>query len=204
MKVELHLHTNRHSECAVATPAECMERLVQTGYGAVYITEHDAIWSEWEIAQLQAGYPNLRIFPGVELTLSADPIQHLVVLGTTDAAYLLLDDPADILAKARAEGHLTILAHPFRWSGAARLLERGLRPDALEGRTSNHNVNEAALAEAEAEKLELRLVHAGDAHGLHSIGRFWIETDRALKRAGDIRAAVLNGRYVNCMGEGES
>lgn len=204
MKVELHLHTNRYSRCASATPGEFMDRLIRTGYEAVYITEHDAVWSEWEIAQLQQGYPGMRIFPGVELSLSGDSLQHLVVLGTTDAAYLFLDDPAEILAKARAEGHLTILAHPFRWEGAARILDLGLRPDVLEHRTGNHSAAEAARAEAVAENLGLRLVNAGDSHGLGSLNRFWIETDHSLKKANDIRRIVLNEAYVNWVGQTES
>ncbi len=48
MKVELHLHTTRYSGCAVATGGELMERMVEIGYEAVFITEHDAVWSDGE------------------------------------------------------------------------------------------------------------------------------------------------------------
>jgi predicted metal-dependent phosphoesterase TrpH len=203
MKVELHLHTNRYSACAVATPGEFMRRLVEIGYEAVYITEHDAVWSEWEIAQLQAGHPLIRIFPGLERTLSAESMQHLLILGTTDPAYLQMEDPAEVLEKARAEGHLTILAHPFRWEGAAGMLDSGLRPDALECYSSNHTAAEAARAAQAAERLKLALVNTGDSHGLHSLNRFWIETDQPLQKADDIRRIVMNKAYVNWVGEAE-
>lgn len=202
MKVELHLHTSRYSGCAVATAAELMERMVQIGYGAVYITEHDAVWSDWELHQLRKGHPRIRIFPGVELTVEPEPIRHIVVLGTNDPAYLRLRDAADVLAKARDERHLTVLAHPFRWEGAAEMFRAGLLPEALESRSANHDPAEAKVAAIAAEKYDLPLVNAGDVHDLHFLNRFWIETDRPIRKAGDIRSVILNRAYVNCMGEG--
>jgi len=198
MKVELHCHTSRYSGCATATPAELMERMVQTGYEAVFLTEHDAVWPEWELAQLRDGWPDLRVFGGVELSLPGDPMVHLLVLGTSDPAYLALRaDPAAILDKARAEGHLTVLAHPFRWAGAAEMLEAGLLPDALEHLTGNHDAHRAGIAKTQAERLGLPIVNAGDTHGLDFLNRFWIETDRPLAKPDDIRAAVLNRAYAN-------
>lgn len=176
-----------------------MERMIQIGYDAVYITEHDAVWGDWEIEQLQQGFPDIRIFGGVELSTGLEKMQHLLVLGTTDRAYTRLDDVAEILEKARDEGHLTVLAHPFRWEGGAEMFNRGLQPDAIEYRTGNHDAGCAGLAEAVARQYALPLVNVGDVHGLGFLNRFWIETDRPLRKAGDIRTAVLNGEYTNGM-----
>ncbi len=197
MKVELHLHTSRYSACSKATPAELMERLVQSGYEAVFITEHDAVWSEREIEQLQQGFPDIRIFPGVELSTGPQKMQHLLILGTTDPEYTRLGDVAEILAKARDEGHLTVLAHPFRWEGGAEMLDNGLLPDALEFRTNNQNRKKAKIAADAAERLGLPLVNSGDVHGLKFVNHFWIETDMPLGKATNIRAVVLNRAYVN-------
>ena len=203
MKVELHCHTCRYSACADATPAQLMERMTQLGYEAVFITEHDAVWSDWEIEQVQRGFPDIRIFPGVELSVGLELVRHVVVLGTNDPAYLALrDDPAGVLAKARDEGHLTVLAHPYRWEGAEEMLQAGLLPDALEYRTGNHNRRDAEVAEAASETYGLPLVNAGDVHGLRFLDRFWIETDRAVNKPDDIRRIVMNRAYVNCLGDG--
>ena len=90
MKVELHLHTSRYSGCSTATPAALMRKLVEAGYEAVYITEHDAVWPEREIARLQEDFPAIRIFAGVELSLGTDvmPLEHLLV--TQDGLYHIL------------------------------------------------------------------------------------------------------------------
>jgi len=203
MKVELHCHTNRYSACARNTPAELVERMVQLGYEAVYLTEHDAVWADWEIEQLQQGFPDIRLFPGLELTVTRRPLQHLLILGTTDPTYLRMDDPAEILAKARAEGHLTILAHPFRFEGGAAMLDDGHRPDALEYLSRNHPAELAAVAKQVADRLDLRLVNAGDTHALDHLNRFWIETDWPITRADRIREIILNKAYVNWTSEGD-
>lgn len=63
MKVELHLHTNRYSGCSVNSPEQLVERLIRTGYEAVFITEHSAVWGDDELAELQGHFGQIRIFP---------------------------------------------------------------------------------------------------------------------------------------------
>ena len=172
MKVEVHLHTDRYSACSVAAPDELMAELVALGYEAVYITEHNTLWSDGEIAQLQAAHPQLRIFPGVELTISDEPLEHLLVLGTTDREYLRIDDPADVLDKARSAGDLTILAHPFRFdAGAALVSEQHLLPDALEYCSCNQPPQLGEYAERLAAEHGLALVNAGDTAGARRVLR---------------------------------
>ena len=201
MKVEMHLHTDRYSPCARCTPAEMMFWLVAAGYEAAYITEHDAVWPDAELAELQAEFPQVRIFPGMELTLDARDMHHLLVLGTNDAAYLSMTDASEILAAARARGHLTVLAHPLRKMRGAAMLEAGLLPDAVEHRTCNHGPCRGAIVERTASSLGLRLVNAGDVHKPACVDRFWIETYRPIERAGDIREIVLAGAYERLVHE---
>lgn len=201
MKVELHCHTNRYSPCAAATPAELMERMVQLGYEAVYITEHNAVWLDAELAQLQAGFPEIRIFPGVELTVGEDYALHIVILGTNDPAYLRCREAEAAIERADDDGCLAILAHPFRWGGADEMLESGVLPPAMEFQTPNHDLSDLQQLAADAAKRhDLPLVNAGDVHSTTMLERFWIETDQPVMNARDIRPVVLNGHYVNCAG----
>jgi predicted metal-dependent phosphoesterase TrpH len=208
MKVELHLHTSRYSACSVNSPEELMRKLIAAGYDAVYLTEHDAFWPDREIAALQAQFPRLRILPGAELSIgTADAFQHLVVLGANDLEYLVLasgtrPDVGGILAKARAAGHLTVLAHPFRWADGADMLWRGHRPDAMELRTCNQDADQAELARQTADELHMPVVNAGDVHSVGMVGRFWIETACPLDAPQDIRRVVLGGQYVNRIAPG--
>jgi len=197
MKVELHLHTSRYSGCAIATPAELMARLIQAGYGAVYITEHNTVWPADELEQLRSGFPAIRIYPGVELTMHASVSVDLLILGTNDPVYLQVTEPAEAIGKARAEGCLSILAHPFRWEDPGELLKIRPLPDALEYYTNNHDAISAGQTKLVAEKLGLPLVNAGDVHALGFVDRFWIETDEPVEHARDIREIVTKRRYRN-------
>ena len=199
MKVELHVHTSLHSACSLATPHEIMRRLIECGYGAAYITEHDEVWDEWELADLRAHYPEILIFPGVEIALGEDLSQHLLVLGTSDRDYLRLPSAGEIIAHARGEGHLTVLAHPFRWPQSPPvLLEGAVLPDAVEFRTCNTPPGADEQAARAAERLGLPAVNAGDVHALEFINRFWIETFEPLERPDDIFSVVRSRAYRNC------
>lgn len=197
MKIELHLHTSRYSPCAIDNPDVLMRRLVREGYEAVYITEHERMWSHAEIRLLQQAYPQIRIFGGVELSMGRVGGTHLLVLGTTDQEYIWLQsEPDAVIQKARAQGHLTVLAHPFRWPEGFEMLQAGMLPDALEYLTNNHNGTMAAESHQAAETFGLKLVNAGDIHAAQSLGQFWIESDFPLDGPADIRPIVLGGRYT--------
>jgi predicted metal-dependent phosphoesterase TrpH len=199
MKVELHCHTARYSQCAVATPHQMMHALIEAGYQAVYITEHDAVWDDWELGDLQKEFGRIRIFPGVELTIGPDNNQHLLVLGANDSGYLALKDAGAIIAQARRQGHLTVLAHPFRWAGGDQMLRGADLPDAIENLTCNQEEAASQDAQKAALRLGLPVVNAGDAHCVDMIGRYWIETDRDLGKADDIAAIIADRAYRNCV-----
>jgi len=199
MKVELHLHTSRYSGCAVNTPEEMMAGLIAAGYEAVFITEHAAVWPVEELDELRGKFPQLKIFGGVELYVGP---HHLLVLGTSDASYLdICDDAPAVLDKARQAGHLTVLAHPFRWEEGFEMLFEGLRPDAIECRTCNQERPAADRAAAVAAEMGLAGVNSGDSHGLDFLDRFWIETPQPLVEPTDIRRIILAGAYKNCVRE---
>lgn len=200
MKIELHSHTSRYSGCAKGDPDEMMAAYVAAGYGAVYITEHDSVWSDVELRVLRDAWPQLRIFPGVERTIygAGSSMQHILVLGSNDPSYLKIATDRELLDRARGEGHLVVLAHPFRWQGAAAMLSAGLAPDAMEARSCNSSAEQGAVAEEMADRLDIPTVHAADAHATSMIGRFWIETDEPLGEGDDIRRIVLAREYRNC------
>jgi len=202
MKIELHLHTSRYSACAASSPEALLCRLTEASYEAVFLTEHDAVWSDGELAELQDSFPAVRIYPGLEASIGGDwSVQHLLVLGTNDPRYLAMSEPGEILRRARGEGHLTILAHPCRWEGADRLLRAGLAPDAVEAYTCNQEGDLAEQAIRLAKRLGIPAVNAGDIHHADRIGRFWIETTRPIVRAPEIRPAILDRAYRNCRGD---
>ncbi len=195
MKVELHCHTSFYSACASGSPRELFQTYVNHDYDVVYLTEHHRMWRPHELAEAQENFPQLRIFPGVELNLVRKPLTHLLVLGVTDTDYLKIKNPAKVLEKAREEGHLTVLAHPCRWQGGTYVLDEGLRPDALEYKSNNQEFSQAAAARELAGKLNLPVVNSGDSHSADMVGNYWIETSEPIEQPDDIRRIVLAGQY---------
>ncbi len=203
MKIELHCHTGRYSHTAPDDPnrMEIPERIAQemiaAGYDAMYITEHDVVWPDDELAQLQAEYEQIKIFPGVELNIGCKSMYHVVVLGTNDPQYTLMKNEGDVVEKAREEGHLTVLAHPWVYEEGAEKLWSGPFPDAMEGLSNKGagNISDQQIAEAIKRWPVRPLVNTSDTHPLSHINRFWIETNRPLVEADDIREIVLTGDY---------
>jgi len=195
MKIELHCHTSLYSACASGPPRDLFHAYVSHGYDVIYLTEHHRMWRPHELAEAQETFPQLRIFPGVELNLVMEPLTHLLLLGTLDTDYLMINNPAEVLDKARAEGHLTVLAHPCRWDGGTYILDQGLRPDAIEYKTCNQEFTHAVAARNVAEKLKMPVVNTGDAHSADMVGKYWIETSGPVEQADDIRRIVLAGQY---------
>ncbi|MBN1554831.1 MAG: hypothetical protein JXA11_08795 [Phycisphaerae bacterium] len=202
MKIELHLHTNRYSGCAKNSPEEMLDRLVELHYQAVFLTEHDAVWPGDELENLQRHWPQLRIFPGLELTLhNFRGFGHLLILGATEPEFLDIVDPGEALARARQKDYPTILAHPYRWEGAADMLEKGYYPDAIECSTPNVFPEQAILAQVKAGEFRMPVVNSGDAHGVDFLGRYWIETAESIESPAQMRQILLEGSYDNCSAE---
>jgi predicted metal-dependent phosphoesterase TrpH len=178
-----------------------MEAYVAAGYDAVYITEHDMVWPDAELNELRAAWPQLRIFPGVERTLwgSGSEMQHVVILGANDPTYLKIAGDRELIDRARRDGRLAVLAHPFRWRGAAAMFAAGVTPDALEARSCNSDAEQGARAEQTAGRMGIPTVHAADAHSTAMVGHFWIETAEPLNEPNDIRRIVLARAFRNCM-----
>jgi len=203
VKVELHCHTNRYSLCSLASPAEMLGRLVETGYEAVFITEHNQVWGDDELDEIQSQFPQLKIFPGVELTFDNPAgFSHLLVLGSNDPDVLALASPADVLTWAAKQNLLTVLAHPFRFDGAdwpiRSQASAEILPDAVEYFSPNVDAAQAKLALLAARQLDIRLVNADDAHGLDYINQFWVETNRPFDTPAELKKIIVEGDYENC------
>jgi len=197
VKVELHCHTAPRSGCAECSADSLLDAYAMAGYHAVYLTDHDEVWPDDELDDLRSRHPGILIYPGIERSVGSEGYQHLLLLGTNNPEYLAIIDEVEILKKAREEDVLSILAHPFIAHDTYTMLQKGLFPDTLEGRTGGHDVDQSAMSERIARKFKLKIINSGDAHSVEHVGRFWIETSVQLFRAADIRGVVLGGHYQN-------
>jgi predicted metal-dependent phosphoesterase TrpH len=146
------------------------------------------------LGALQALTERVKLLPGIEITL--DEGHDVLILGAQDAEYERMSRASDVLAKAAADGFLTVLAHPFRWG--EELAAYCALIDAIEARSCNHGAGEHyRMAQDYAEKYNLQQIYASDAHGLNFMNKFWLETEAQFETPEEFRNLILTGRYEN-------
>jgi len=77
------------------------------------------------------------------------------------------------------------------------MLHEGLLPDAIEGRTPNHDSRGGDLSLTTGMGLSLPVVNTGDVHALSFINHYWIETHQEIESADDIYPIIRTGDYEN-------
>jgi hypothetical protein len=115
LKIDLHTHTRRYSSCSALSPDALCQVALDCGLDAIAITEHQYQWSPAEIGELQAYYPSLKLYAGVEISCADD--RDYVVLGL-DPGWYPSQMPYPRL-RALLDAHpdaFCFVAHCFRYS----------------------------------------------------------------------------------------
>ena len=68
MKFDLHMHTRRYSPDSDIDPFALLKQAKAAGLDGIVLTEHDRLWPEDELAELQAAAPDLVVLGGVEVS----------------------------------------------------------------------------------------------------------------------------------------
>ncbi len=188
--IDLHTHTSRYSPCSVLSPQTLCETAISRGLDALVITEHNVQWSPAEIADLQAQYPALKLYAGVEISVDDD--HHYGVIGLPAGQY----EPSPMSYtqfKALMAAHpdaFAFLAHAFRYSDDERgledkpvvALELGnwnmlARPQPPDGPIQYRHFD---LYLKWQRKMGWIALYNSDSHAVHMVGTFYnqIEVDR--------------------------
>ncbi len=171
MLIDLHTHTCRYSPCSSFTPDSMVKAAIAAGLDGMVLTEHNHIWGEEETAELQAQYPEIKIFRGIEV--ASDSNDHFLVYGVLSPESFYPGMPTDkLLTIVEQEGGAVVLAHAYRYSD--------LVPDAifhqpitaLELCSSNIRRYAQPRIKALAEKLQVPTAAGSDGHAVETIGMF--------------------------------
>jgi len=139
-RIDLHLHTARHSDCSALSPRRACELALARGLHGLVITEHRFRWSETELAPLRQAFPDLLVLSGMEVTLVEG--YDVVLLGDglpARAPMLMHARELEAILAPRRESVFAFVAHAFRYSlSRNRRLERILElVDGLEMNSVN-------------------------------------------------------------------
>ena len=116
MLIDCHVHSCPRSACSVVTADRLCVRARERGLDALVLTEHHFQWSRAELDGLEARNPGLRLYGGVELTLTEGYDVVVVTAVPLEAPWpLSLDRLRRMLAEDRHRS-FAFVAHPFRRS----------------------------------------------------------------------------------------
>ncbi len=193
-KVELHAQTNAFTPQAAASPEEVLAMADASGYSAVFLTERDRVWPERQLAGLRELSVDVQVYPGIEVML--DDGHAVLVLGATAQIYETLKEPAELLAQAAKDGHLTVLCAPQ--DEHAAVPEWISLIDAIEVRTCYQASSEwQQRAQSRATVSGIAPVQAGGVQGLNYLNKFWLELDAPYETLQDFRNLIVSRSYRN-------
>jgi len=196
MLVDLHVHTNRYSDCGRSSPEEMLQRAIEIGLDGLVLTEHNVLWPADEFSDLQARFPSLRLFRGVEMTVKGG--DHLLVYGVSDPAALVEGmEPCHLMRAVRRLGGAVILAHPYRYGPD---LPRGLEECPVDGiEICSKNILNYAHVQAVAlcERLGVPAVVASDGHHVDSVGVYSVRfAGNGLTDGRGLAGAIRRAEYT--------
>ena len=194
MLVDLHVHTSRYSPCSPATPQEMVESALARGLNGLVITEHDYLWGEAELAELQSCYPGIKLFRGMEVSITLD--EHMLVIGVSDPTPFKLCMSAHRLREAvREQGGVCILAHPCRWAETVHpdILAAGF--DAVEGYSINVSNYMRGAVDQLARMKKVPIVANTDSHVPDTLGLYGIRLDNFAATEQELARAIRLGQF---------
>lgn len=194
MLVDIHVHTNRYSDCGVDDPDSIVKAAIEAGLDALVFSEHNYQWTEEETQELQDKYPGIKLFRGIEVSVSVD--EHIVVVGAPDSDLFYPLMPAQALLDiVRYYSGAAVLAHPFRWSDTVRqdILDAGF--DGIE--VFSNSIREymvGPILELQ-QRRNVPLVASSDGHDVDAFGLYAIDVSYQVNTEQELARALRQGDF---------
>lgn len=191
MRFDLHVHS-LFSKDSNACHDDILEYASRNGLDGFAICDHDSIEGGIECAKrAQEIGSKLIVIPGVEVSSSKG---HILVLGVKEKIEPGLS-PEDTIRKAREQGAVVVIPHPFKITSHGIGYLDGLDIDAVEvlnSRCMTNGPNDKARKAAEV--LGLPQVGGSDAHEAQMVGRTYADIDVSERSVEAVLDAIRAGR----------
>ena len=114
IKIDLHVHTSKYSECAEFLDIEKVEgHAASMRIDALVVTDHDYFWKPKEFDSLCMKFQRLKLFRGIEVSSDCDC--HFVVIGIPKQGPLVKGVSIEtIIGYTQSHNGAVILAHPYQ------------------------------------------------------------------------------------------
>jgi predicted metal-dependent phosphoesterase TrpH len=189
MRIDMHVHTERYSNCAHMSPDAMAHAAAARGLDGVVITEHDVLWAESELNALRARHPDLTILRGIEVSTAAGHALAYGISREETAAFTYHIPLRALTRRVHAAGGIVILAHPARYDARFPGAVYRAKLDALEVRSFNiRGYMEQPIETLQAD-LGLPGVAGTDAHNTDVLGLYATDFDAPIETEADLVAA---------------
>ncbi len=190
MKFDLHVHS-RYSKDSNASPDDILEYAAKNGLDGFAICDHDVIEGGIECSRRAKEIgSDMVVIPGVEISSSKG---HILVLGIREPIEPGLS-PEDTIKKARQQGAVVIIPHPFKASSHGLGYVEGLDIDAVEvlnSRCVTDGPNNKARNVAQ--QLGLPMVGGSDSHEAEMVGRSYTNIEAESRTVEAVLDAIRKG-----------
>ncbi len=197
IRIDLHLHTSRHSACSSIPAERLIRQAVRAGLDGLVITEHHYQWPEDELATLldEANTPGFILLSGFEYASRQGDILVYGLPAAAAADFTPGLPPKDVVDQVHARGGFCVAAHPTR-AGMGFDEELVTLPfDAIEVHSVNMREHEQRLAVMLAERANRPAVASSDAHAIQDVGRYSMEFTGIVQSMADLHASLKNGTF---------
>jgi len=191
MKFDLHVHSC-FSKDSNADLDDILEHATKNGLDGFAICDHDSTKGGIECVKRAKEIGSKQIvIPGLEVTSSKG---HILVLGVSELIEPGLS-PEETIEKARAQGAVVVIPHPFKLTSHGIGYLEGLKADAVEvlnSRCMTDGPNKKA--HKAAEDMGFTMVGGSDAHEAQMIGRCYAEIDASERSVEAVLDAIREGK----------
>jgi hypothetical protein len=197
LRIDLHVHTRRHSPCSTIEPETLVRQAVKIGLDGVVITEHHYQWREEDLAALadRSDAASFLLLAGFECST-----QHgdLLIYGLAPehvGGFYPGIPPERAVRMVRDLGGVCVAAHPTRLGMGFDERLRTLGLDAIEVRSTNLQDYEQRLAIQLASSIPLPPIAASDAHRIQDVGCYATEFDDPIQSSEHLQEALRRGKF---------
>ena len=138
----------------------------------IALTEHDLWWPEGEFRKLQAKFPDLIVFRGVEYACHDD--HFLVFLPEPNhGAKLRFRHISELISRVHDQGGILIWAHPFRYDRSIPAWLQDANLDGIEVDSNNMDSRAKSLALEVAKDRGYKVFQNSDSHIVDTLGGYY-------------------------------
>lgn len=190
MIIDFHVHTSELSRCADSSLEDQVYSALEKGINALFITDHMQLHSQEKLDAINDLYGPFKVYQAIEVTVSDDNYEDILVLGVHDKAIEKRDWTYEKLYKfVKSKGGVLILAHPYRFSDRIDKNIWDYPPDGVEVLSNNIGGHNYQRRLALAERLGAAPVTNSDSHHYTTVGEYtndfpdWCVDEESILRA---------------------